>query len=212
VGAGRPTRPSPASSTSRRIGSTTSRSASPKRGSMCRWYSLTSFSVVPRGIARKLGSPHQGSRRSRSWSKGRSSLRATPAVETSATVQSRSGFASGVKGMTPGSCRAAQAFMICRDAKSRKRYESIAIKPTSTSRGLFAATQLLAGVRHSVFPTPKIGLPLSKTGGVFDMSQTNLRARIRGSLDEAARHTVSYSWMAVDGALLSGLSGNCMLE
>src|SRR5512134_1642526 len=83
-----------------------------------------SFSVVPRGIARKLGSPHQGSRRSPSWSKGTSSLRATPAVETSATVHSRSGLASGVKGMTPGSCRAAQAFITCRDAKSRKRYES----------------------------------------------------------------------------------------
>jgi hypothetical protein len=33
----------------------------------------------------------------------------------------------GVKGITPGSCRAVQAFMTCRDAKSRKRYESMAI-------------------------------------------------------------------------------------
>ena len=39
----------------------------------------------------------------------------------------RNGFVSGVKGITPGSCRTAQAFMICRDAKSRKRYESTAI-------------------------------------------------------------------------------------
>src|SRR6185436_20621814 len=48
-----------------------------------------------------------------------------PAVETSATVQSRSGFASGVNGMMPGSCRAAHAFITWRLAKSRKRYESM---------------------------------------------------------------------------------------
>ena len=62
-----------------------------------------------------------GSRRSPSWSKGRPSLRATPAVETSATVHSRSGFASGVKGTTPGSYRPAQAFITILIAKSGKR-------------------------------------------------------------------------------------------
>jgi hypothetical protein len=41
-----------------------------------------------------------------------------PAVESSATVHSRSGFSSGVNGISPGSCRAAHAFMICRVAKS----------------------------------------------------------------------------------------------
>src|SRR5262245_88254 len=95
---------------------------------MCRWYNRMSFSVVPSGIARKLGSPHQGLRRSPSWSKGLSSLRATPAVETSATVHSRSGFASGLRGITPGSSRSAHAFIICRVAKSTKRYESMAIR------------------------------------------------------------------------------------
>ena len=52
------------------------------------------------GMTRKLGSPHHGSRRSRAWSNGRSSLRATPAVETRAIAHSRSGLASGVKGMS----------------------------------------------------------------------------------------------------------------
>ena len=36
---------------------------------IARYAFQTSFSVVPRGIARKLGSPHQGLRRSPSWSK-----------------------------------------------------------------------------------------------------------------------------------------------
>jgi hypothetical protein len=52
-------------------------------------------------------------------------------------VHSLSGFASGVKGITPPSWRSlswrsAQAFMIFRDAKSRKRYESIVIGLRST--------------------------------------------------------------------------------
>ena len=42
-------------------------------------------------------------------------------------MHSPSGFASGVNGMTPGFCRAAQAFITCREAKSRKRYESMLI-------------------------------------------------------------------------------------
>src|SRR6185503_10818248 len=70
-----------------------------------------------------------------------------PAVETSATVQSRSGFASGVNGMMPGSCRAAHAFITWRLAKSRKRYESmpmvrLAIIERSQSRPFNHANRL----------------------------------------------------------------------
>jgi hypothetical protein len=111
----------------------------PRRGrprrsvSMCRWYSLTSFSDVPRGSRGSLGRPTRGLDGRRPGRK-RSSLRATPVVETSATVHSRRGFASGTKGIRPGSSRAARAFMICRVAKSTKRYESMAIKSTSTGQ------------------------------------------------------------------------------
>jgi hypothetical protein len=39
----------------------------------------------------------------------------------SATIQALSGFSSGVNGMTPALSRDAQAFITCREAKSKKR-------------------------------------------------------------------------------------------
>ena len=81
---------------------------------MCMWYDTASPVRVSRGRTRKLGSPHQGSRRSPSWSKGSSSRRARAAVLTRATRASLSGFARGVQGMSRFGSLSVQAVTICR--------------------------------------------------------------------------------------------------
>src|SRR6185369_3853896 len=75
-------------------------------------------------MIRKDGSPHHGFLRSPSWSKGRSVLRAIPPVLIKATVQSDSGLARGVQGMSRGDSRLIHDLISLLVMPSRKRYES----------------------------------------------------------------------------------------